>query len=219
MTPDTMTAPSVQSPAADPLATLREYRALAPWGLRDLAAVAGAILDASAVTPLNAAARAQPTERTIRFYVTRQLVNPPEGRGTAAVYTYRHLLQVLAIKLRQMEGATLEVITAEMAQMTGDMIERRVAQVLGAALPPPARLPLLQTPGTGRGRVGRAVQAWIAPPPSAEAARGVGCLRIAVAPGAELLLDEDHPVARLHGGSAAIGDALRRALTSLMPDL
>lgn len=213
-----MTVPSAQHPA-DPLTVLREYRALAPWGLRDLAAVAGAILDASGIIPINAASRAHPTERTVRFYVTRHLVAPPEGRGTAAVYTYRHLLQVLAIKLRQMEGATLEAIATELEQLSGDMVERRVAQVLGAALPAPSRLPLLQTPGTGRGRVGRAVQAWIAPPPSGEAARGVACRRITVAPGVELLMDEDHPVARLHGGSEAIGDAVRRALTTLMPAL
>ena len=39
-------------------------------------------------------------------------VAPPalDKRGTAAVYSYRHLLQVLAIKLRQMEGATLEAM-------------------------------------------------------------------------------------------------------------
>ena len=98
---------------SDPLTTLREYRALAPWGLRDLAALAGGILDASGVVPVNAAARARPSERTIRFYVARGLVSPPDGRGTAAVYSYRHLLQVLAIKLRQMEGATLDAMLKE----------------------------------------------------------------------------------------------------------
>ena len=77
----TVTAPS------DPLATLREYHALAPWGLRDLAALAAGILDASGVVPVNAAARARPSERTIRFYVARGLVSPPDGRGTAAVYS------------------------------------------------------------------------------------------------------------------------------------
>ena len=59
------------SAPADPLSILREYRALAPWGLRDLAALAGGILDASGVVPVNAAARARPSERTIRFYVAR----------------------------------------------------------------------------------------------------------------------------------------------------
>ena len=121
------------------------------------------ILDASGVVPVNAAARARPSERTIRFYVARGLVSPPDGRGTAAVYSYRHLLQVLAIKLRQMEGATLEAMTREFAGLTGDLIERRVAGALGPALPRPDRLALLQAPGTGRGRVGRAVLGWLAP--------------------------------------------------------
>src|SRR5207237_2989721 len=116
-----MTA-GVVSPPADPLSTLREYRTLAPWGLRDLTALAGGILDASGVVPVNAAARARPSERTIRFYVARGLVSPPDGRGTAAVYSYRHLLQVLAIKLRQMEGATLESMLKEFAGLTGDLI-------------------------------------------------------------------------------------------------
>jgi DNA-binding transcriptional MerR regulator len=206
-----------QSPTAEPLVVLREYGPLAPWGLRDLAALAGAILDASGIVPVNAAARAQPSERTIRFYVTRGLVSPPEGRGTASVYTYKHLLQVLAIKLRQMEGATLDTIVKEANALSGDMIERRVAQSLGASIPAPSRLALLQDPGTGRGRVGRALQAWITPPESLSAARGTTCRRIAVAPGVELLIDEHHPVARLHGGSEAIGDAVRRALATLMP--
>ena len=116
----------------DPLHNLREYRTLAPWNLRDLASLVGAILDASAITPINAAAKAQPSERTIRFYVTKGLVSPPEGRGTAATYSYRHFLQLLWIKLRQMEGATLATITKDMQDQTGDVLERRAAQTLGA---------------------------------------------------------------------------------------
>jgi len=209
-----MTAGVVSAPT-DPLATLREYRTLAPWGLRDLAALAGGILDASGVVPVNAAARARPSERTIRFYVSRGLVSSPEGRGTAAVYSYRHLLQVLAIKLRQMEGATLETMTREFAALTGDLIERRVAGVLGTALPRPERLALLQAPGTGRGRVGRAVLGWLAP---VESAGGTGsvCRRIAVAPGIEVLVDEQHPVIRLNGDVAAIAEAVRQALAGLL---
>ncbi|MGH7512372.1 MAG: MerR family transcriptional regulator [Gemmatimonadales bacterium] len=209
-----MTAGVVSAPT-DPLAILREYRTLAPWGLRDLAALAGGILDASGVVPVNAAARARPSERTIRFYVARGLVSPPDGRGTAAVYSYRHLLQVLAIKLRQMEGATLETMTREFAGLTGDLIERRVAGVLGSALPRPERLALLQAPGTGRGRVGRALLGWLTP---VEVAGGPGtvCRRIAIAPGIEVLVDEQHPVLRLNGDVAAIAEAFRQALARLV---
>ena len=211
----TMTAGLPLTAPADPLTTLREYRSLAPWGLRDLAALAAGILDASGVVPVNAAARARPSERTIRFYVARALVSPPDGRGTAAVYSYRHLLQVLAIKLRQMEGATLETMTREFAGLTGDVIERRVASVLGPALPRPDRLALLQAPGTGRGRVGRALLGWLAP---VEGTAGVAtaCRRIAVTPGIEVLIDEQHPVLRLNGDVDAIAEALRQALAGLV---
>ena len=203
------------SPSSDPLTTLREYRALAPWGLRDLAALAGGILDASGVVPVNAAARARPSERTIRFYVARGLVSPPDGRGTAAVYSYRHLLQVLAIKLRQMEGATLESMLKEFAGLTGDLIERRTASALGPGLPPPEQLPLLRTPGTGRGRVGRAVMAWLAPVEGVATASST-CRRIPVAPGVEVLMDEQHPALRLNGDPAVIAEALRQALASVV---
>ena len=199
----------------DPLATLREYRALAPWGLRDLAALSGGILDASGIIPVNAAARARPSERTIRFYVARGLVSPPDGRGTAAVYSYRHLLQVLAIKLRQMEGATLESMVKEFAGLTGDLIERRAASALGPGLPPPSQLPLLRTPGTGRGRVGRAVLAWLAPVEGISSASS-SCRRIPVAPGVEVLIDEQHPALRLNSDTATIAEALRQALASVV---
>ncbi|HJR50270.1 MAG TPA: hypothetical protein VJ794_04135, partial [Gemmatimonadales bacterium] len=143
------------------------------------------------------------------------LVSPPDGRGTAAVYSYRHLLQVLAIKLRQMEGATLEALNREFAGLTGDLIERRVASALGAALPRPERLALLQAPGTGRGRVGRAVLGWLTPVEGV-AAGGSLCRRIAVVPGIELLIDEQHPVLRLNGDIESITAAIRQALTELI---
>jgi hypothetical protein len=203
-----------QSPP-DPLTVLREYRALAPWGLRDLAALAGGILDASGVVPVNAAARARPSERTIRFYVARGLVSPPDGRGTAAVYSYRHLLQVLAIKLRQMEGATLESMQKEFAGMTGDLIERRTATALGPGLPPPEQLPLLRTPGTGRGRVGRAVMAWLSPVEGLGATSAI-CRRIPVSPGVEVLMDEQHPALRLNSDPTVIAEAIRQALSGLV---
>jgi MerR-like DNA binding protein len=206
--------PAPSRPPTDPLTTLREYRALAPWGLRDLAALAGGILDASGVVPVNAAARARPSERTIRFYVARGLVSPPDGRGTAAVYSYRHLLQVLAIKLRQMEGATLESMLKEFAGMTGDLIEKRAASALGPGLPPPEQLPLLRTPGTGRGRVGRAVMAWLAPVEGMTASST--CRRIPIAPGVEVLMDEQHPALRLNSDPAVIAEALRQALASVV---
>jgi DNA-binding transcriptional MerR regulator len=205
------------APQHDPLHVLREYRSLAPWNLRDLAALVGAVLDASAITPINAAARAQPSERTIRFYVTKGLVSPPEGRGTAATYSYRHFLQLLCIKLRQMEGATLSAITQEMRDQTGDILERRAAQTLGASLPVPDRLPLRSAGAPPRGRSGRAVTAWIARDATRDAGEPSTWRRIPLGRGIELHLDAAHPLARVGPGDAAVAEAVQQALSTLLP--
>lgn len=203
----------------EPLAVLREYRNLAPWNLRDLTVLVGAVLDASGVTPINAAARAAPSERTVRFYVTKGLVSPPDGRGTAAAYTYRHFLQLLWIKLRQMEGATLAAITRELAEQPGDVMERRTAQTLGAALPRPDHLALRGAERMPRGRSGRALAAWLVrdaeKTPTPEAARTVR--RVPVMRGVEILVDADHPLARLGAGDDALAEAVRQTLAKLLP--
>jgi DNA-binding transcriptional MerR regulator len=205
------------APQHDPLHVLREYRNLAPWNLRDLAGLVGAVLDASAVTPINAAARAQPSERTIRFYVTKGLVSPPEGRGTAATYSYRHFLQLLWIKLRQMEGATLAAITKDMRDQTGDVLERRAAQVLGGSLLVPDRLPLKSTGSPPRGKSGRALTAWIARDAARDPESPSSWRRIPVGRGVELHVDTAHPLARMGPEEGAIAEAIRQALAKLLP--
>ena len=205
------------APQRDPLHTLREYRNLAPWNLHDLSVVVGAVLQASAITPINAAARATPSQRTIRFYVAKGLVSPPEGRGTAATYTYRHFLQLLCIKLRQMEGATLASITRDMHDQTGDVLERRAAQTLGAVLPPPDRLSLRGGDGLPRGRSGRANNAWLARDVEREPGGPTSWRRIPVARGVELHLDADHPLARLGPEEAGVAEVVRQALAKLLP--
>jgi DNA-binding transcriptional MerR regulator len=201
----------------DPLHALREYRNLAPWNLRDLSVLVGAVLQASAVTPINAAARATPSERTIRFYVAKGLVSPPEGRGTAATYTYRHFLQLLCIKLRQMEGGTLAAITREMQDQTGDMLERRAAQTLGPGLPLPDQLSLRGAERLPRGRSGRAINTWLARDVEREAGMPSAWRRIPVARGVELHLDAEHPLARLGPEEAGVAEVVRQALSKLLP--
>jgi DNA-binding transcriptional MerR regulator len=117
-----------------PIALLRAHARQAPWNARGLAAHVTALVDAAGVRPTNASARAAPSARSIRFYVASGLLERPEGTGTAATYNYRHFLQLLAIKIRQREGVTLDTIKKEMRELTGDTLERRVATSIGAAL-------------------------------------------------------------------------------------
>ena len=117
-----------------PVSHLRVHAKQAPWNARGLAAHATSIVDAAGMRPTNAAARAALSARAVRFYVSSGLLDRPEGKGTAATYGYRHLLQLLAIKVRQREGQTLETIKRELAEQTGDALERRLAQSLAPVL-------------------------------------------------------------------------------------
>ena len=200
----------------DPLLTLREYAKLAPWNIRDLAALSAGILGASGVTPINAAAQSRPSDRTIRFYVTRHLMSAPDGRGTAATYGYRHLLQLLAIKLRQMEGATLTAIARDLGEATGDVLEKRIATVLGH-IPAPDELHFGDS-ATPRGRVARALARRDhaangsvpgAPAPALEAG---AWYRVGIGDGAEIALRYDHPAARTSVTRQRVASAVARAL-------
>jgi hypothetical protein len=212
--------PVQDAPSADALTTLREYRNLAPWSLRDLATLAAAMLTSSGVRPVNAAAQPRPNERTIRFYVTRGLVSPPDGRGTAATYSYRHLLQVLTIKLRQMEGAALTTIAKELSEHTGDVLERRVAAALGAALPAPIRLPFLGEDAAPRGRAGRALRSWLVASgePTPDTTTAGKWHRVPVGRGVELLVHEDHPLARDGLDGEAVAEAVRLTVARLVAE-
>src|SRR5207244_5517701 len=122
------------APTPPPGALLRAHPRHAPCNARGLAAHVTALVDAAGIRPTNASARVSPSARSVRFYVANGLLDRPEGAGTAATYNYRHLLQLLAIKIRQREGQTLDVIKREMKTFAGDQLERRIAQSLAPAL-------------------------------------------------------------------------------------
>lgn len=172
-----------------PIALLRAHAKHAPWNARGLAAHVTALVDAAGVRPTNASARAAPSARSIRFYVANGLLERPEGTGTAATYNYRHFLQLLAIKIRQREGVTLDLIKAEMRDVTGDALERRVAASLAAAL-------------------GATVETRRQPPEDDVTA---SWRRVAVADGVELHVRDDSPASR-DDAVVAMREAVRAAL-------
>ena len=175
--------------ADSPVALLRAHARHAPWNARGLAAHVTALVDAAGVRPTNASARAAPSARSIRFYVANGLLERPEGTGTAAIYNYRHFLQLLAIKIRQREGITLDVIKQEMRDLTGDTLERRVATSLAAAL-------------------GATVETRKA---AADDDRAASWRRLPVADGVELHVRDDSPAAR-DDALVAMREAVRAAL-------
>jgi len=173
-----------------PVPLLRAHARHAPWNARGLAAHVTALVDAAGMRPTNASARAAPSARSVRFYVANGLLDRPEGTGTSATYGYRHLLQLLAIKIRQREGQSLETIKREMVGVTGDALERRVAQSLAPAL------------GAG---------ADVTRARDDDHQRSLAWRRLPVADGIELHVRDDSPAAR-DEALVAMREAVRAAL-------
>ena len=68
-----------------------------------------------------------PDVRTVRFYTTRGLIDRPERYdGQQAVYTYKHLLQLVVIKYLQFQYLTIKKI----AQMTKGLSERELLKLI-----------------------------------------------------------------------------------------
>ncbi len=181
-------SPYIARPMADsPVPLLRAHSRSAPWNARGLAAHAAALVDSAGMKPTNASARATPSARAVRFYVANGLLDRPEGAGTAATYGYRHLLQLLAIKIRQREGQTLDAIKREMRDVTGDALERRIAASLAPALSLHMN-PLVPRDG--------GIASW---------------RRLPIADGIEVNVRDDSPASR-DDALVAIQDALRHVL-------
>lgn len=110
--------------------------------IRELAATAAAAVSAADVRGANRRITDLPDERTIRWYSTIGLLDPPSGnRGRTALYGERHVLQLLAIKRRQAEGRTLNEIQTELVGATNRTL-RRIAgptQPIEALAAPPER--------------------------------------------------------------------------------
>jgi len=176
--------------ADSPVALLRAHARHAPWNARGLAAHVTAVVDAAGMRPTNASARAAPSARSIRFYVANGLLDRPEGTGTAATYNYRHFLQLLAIKIRQREGVTLDAIKSELKELTGDALERRVATSLATTMG--------STPVDMRAR-------------SVDDDQSLSWRRVAVADGVEIHVRDDSPAAR-DEALVAMREAVRAAL-------
>lgn len=103
------------------------------FDLDGLCAAAAAMLGGSG--PDDGRVRALPDARTVRYYQTIGLVDRPDRDGREAVYGWRHLLQVVAVKRLQAQGEPLSRIQAALAGVSTGSLEAALG--LGAGPPPP----------------------------------------------------------------------------------
>lgn len=163
--------------------------------------------------PKNGQVRAIPDERTIRYYASIGLLDPPVAmRGRTALYGRRHLAQVVAIKRLQQVGKSLAEIQAmwptldadTLARMTGVQVAERPRRAAREAFwrrPPEAEAETEPEPEAVAAAM-TAPAASVTPPPvppptPRSAARE---LRLELAPGITLLLTGaavDHVLSQL----------------------
>jgi MerR HTH family regulatory protein len=106
------------------------------WTLDQLIREVERVLVNQGPAQLNRLVREIPSERTIRFYTTEGLIDEPTGmRGHMALYGRRHLLQLVAIKRLQAEGASLEQIRQRQPRRLSTPALERLAR--GRAQAPP----------------------------------------------------------------------------------
>lgn len=130
---------------SNPLARLRHQHLT----LDDLVDVAGRLLRQLDVRSDDGRVTAVPDDRGVRYYQTLGLVDKPlRYDGRRAIYGYRHLLQLLAVKQLQQEGNPLHLIQQTLAGRPTEALERGLETMLAD----PAASPD-EGPGTGRAQV------------------------------------------------------------------
>jgi DNA-binding transcriptional MerR regulator len=98
-------------------------------GVAELAAEAAKILSESGLAQARGTVTELPDERTVRYYLTEGLLSPAEDKqGTASVFTYRHLLELLVVKKLQSEHLPIRKIRS----LVDGRSERELERLLGA---------------------------------------------------------------------------------------
>jgi DNA-binding transcriptional MerR regulator len=113
------------------------------YTITELADASAAALDALGIAARNGQVRDRPDVRTIRYYGTLGLIDPPaEMTGRTARYGGRHLLQVLAVKAVQARGDSLADAQRILVGASDEELRSAIGPGLPAALgavPPAGR--------------------------------------------------------------------------------
>ncbi|HEX8708004.1 MAG TPA: MerR family transcriptional regulator [Pyrinomonadaceae bacterium] len=97
-------------------------------GVAELAAQAAHILSESGPAQARGTVSELPDERTVRYYLSENLVSAAaEKQGTASVFGYRHLLQLLVVKKLQSEHLPIRKIR----ELVEGRSERELERLLG----------------------------------------------------------------------------------------
>lgn len=191
-------------------------------GVAELAEAAARILaESGAARQGRGTVTELPDERTVRYYLAEGLIPPAEEKqGTASVFGFRHLLQLLFVKKLQAEGLPIRAIRELVTGKSERQLERLLVGEQGRAAGPAARgealnyLESLLRKGPSA-PLPSAPPAQQAPPPalsvSPSAAPRETWARVELEPGLELHVSD--------GYSAPQGEGALRRLSQMFLDI
>lgn len=131
------------------------------WTIDQLREAVAAALAEGYAGPPNGRVRDVPDQRTIRYYTTLGLIDrASEMRGRTALYSTRHLLQLVAIKKLQAQGLSLAEVQRALAGQTnaalagqggisvdsskeGDRVSQSARRAFWKEVPSPVRSPAI----------------------------------------------------------------------------
>jgi DNA-binding transcriptional MerR regulator len=111
------------------------------WTIEELGSQVALALSENYAGQRNGSVRDVPDRRTIRYYTTLGLIDRPAAlRGRVALYGWRHLLQLVAIKRLQARGHTLAEVQQKLLGSTDRELQRLAAlpAAVGDGSPQPA---------------------------------------------------------------------------------
>jgi DNA-binding transcriptional MerR regulator len=207
-------------------------------GAAELAIEAAKILAESGLAQERGTVSEVPDERTIRYYLTEGLISPAENKqGTASVFSYRHLLELLVVKKLQSEHLPIRKIRSLVDGRTEGELERLLGAEGGAAVRNDARSYLenllmrpgptpsgrtapqpLRQPASAQMQAGSAQAAPQPSPPASPAATTSGghgtWSRIEIEPGLELHVSNQYQPPREARGLRRLTQSVLRVVES-----
>ncbi|HYV13572.1 MAG TPA: MerR family transcriptional regulator [Pyrinomonadaceae bacterium] len=159
-------------------------------GLPEFARVSGQLVAELQLEQQRGTVTSVPDERTIRYYLAEGLIQTPEERqGTASVFSYLNLLQLLTVKKLQAEHLPIRKIRELVAGKSEQELETLLGvrgpsgkkteakQYLESLLAPAPSAPLIEA---------------AAPPPQHLDASSASWQRVEIEPGLELHIRSDY---------------------------
>jgi DNA-binding transcriptional MerR regulator len=94
-------------------------------GVAQLADASKEVLEAVEIPQKSGAVAPYPNERTIRYYLAEGILPPAAyNEGAASVFTYRHLITLVAIKRLQSQGLPIKIIRRVVGGRTTAELEK-----------------------------------------------------------------------------------------------